>query len=64
MRDAEEDRFRLLVLQLYRLKPPVFTRTMDGIHLAAAVLHGANEFVSTDLNLRRCATAVGLGVYP
>jgi hypothetical protein len=64
MQEAEEDRFRNLVLRLYRSKPPFFTRTLDGIHVAAADLHGATEFVSTDLNLRRCAAAIGLTVYP
>ncbi len=64
MQEAEEDRFRHLVLRLGRSQPPVFTRTLDGIHLATAALHGATEIVSTDLNMRRCATAIGLAVYP
>jgi uncharacterized protein with PIN domain len=64
MREAEENQFRNLVLRLYRSKPPLFTRTLDGIHVATAVLHGATEFVSTDLNMRRCAAAIGLAVYP
>src|ERR1700735_2477817 len=36
IQEAEEDRFRNLVLRLYRSKPPLFTRTLDGIHLATA----------------------------
>jgi uncharacterized protein with PIN domain len=64
MQDAEEERFRNLVLRLGRSKPPLFTRTLDGIHVATADLHGATEFVSTDLNMRRCAAAIGLAVYP
>jgi predicted nucleic acid-binding protein len=64
MQEAEEDRFRNLVLRLSRLKPPSFTRTLDGIHLATADLHGATELVCTDLNMRRCAAAIGLPVYP
>jgi predicted nucleic acid-binding protein len=64
MNEPEEDQFRNLVLQLYRSKPPLFTRTLDGIHVATAVLHGAIEFVSTDLNMRKCAAAIGLAVYP
>lgn len=64
MQEAEEDRFRNVVLRLYRSKPPLLTRTLDGIHIATAVLHGASEFVSTDLNLRKCAAAIGLAVYP
>jgi hypothetical protein len=64
MQEAEEDRFRNLVLRLYRSKPPLLTRTLDGIHVATADLHGATEFVSTDIIMRRCATAIGLSVYP
>jgi predicted nucleic acid-binding protein len=64
MHEAEEFRFRNLVLRLYRSKPPLFTRTLDGIHVATADLHGATEFVSTDLNMRKCAAAIGLAVYP
>jgi uncharacterized protein with PIN domain len=64
MQEAEEDRFRNLVLRLYRSRPPLFTRTLDGIHVATAVLHGAIEFVCTDLNMRKCAAASGLAVYP
>jgi uncharacterized protein with PIN domain len=64
MHEAEEDRFRNLVLRFSRSKPPLLTRTLDGIHVATAVLHGAIEFVSTDLNMRKCAAAIGLAVYP
>ena len=64
MLETEEDRFRNLVLRLSRSKPSLFTRTLDGIHVATADLHGAIEFVSTDLNMRRCAAALGLVVYP
>jgi hypothetical protein len=59
-----EDRFRQLVLRLQRLSPPVATRTLDGIHLATADLHNAAEVVATDTNLRKCAVALGLQVYP
>jgi hypothetical protein len=64
LHEPEEDRFRNLVLRLYRSKPPLFTRTLDGIHVATADLHGASQFVSTDLQMRRCAAAIGLSVYP
>jgi predicted nucleic acid-binding protein len=64
MNEAAEDRFRNLVLRLCRSKPPLFTRTLDGIHVATADLHGATEFVSTDGNMRKCAGAIGLAVYP
>ena len=64
MREAEEDRFRHLVSRHYQAKPALFTRTLDGIHIATADLHGATEFVSTDVNLRKCAAAIGLALFP
>jgi hypothetical protein len=39
-------------------------RTLDGIHLAAADLHGADSLVATDTNMRKCAAAIGLKLYP
>src|SRR4051794_21536121 len=35
---AVEDQFRQLVARLHRLSPPIFTRTLDGMHLASADL--------------------------
>jgi len=64
MQEAEETRFRHLVSRLHQAKPPLFTRMLDGMHIATADLHGATEFVSTDLNLRKCAAALGLALYP
>ncbi len=64
MNEAVEDRFRNLVLRLYGSKPPMFARTLDGMHVATADLHGASEIVSTDLNMRKCAAAIGLAIYP
>jgi uncharacterized protein with PIN domain len=64
MGPSVEERFRQVVLRLQRFSPPVATRTLDGIHLATADLHKAAEVVGTDLNLRKCAVALGLQVYP
>ena len=64
MDGALEERFRNLTLRLHRLAPPIFTRTLDAIHLATADMHGANELIATDVNLRKCATAIGLRVFP
>jgi predicted nucleic acid-binding protein len=64
MGGLEEYHFRRTVLRLYRSKPPLFTRTLDGVHIATALSHAASQFVSTDLNMRKCAAAVGLAVYP
>src|SRR5437899_10415485 len=64
MDGAVEDRFRNLTLRLHRLTPPVFTRTLDAIHLATADICAATEFVVTDANLRRCGVAIGLNIFP
>jgi len=64
MDDALEERFRNVTLRLHGLTPPVFTRTLDAIHLATAEICAATEFVVTDANLRRCAVAIGLKIFP
>ena len=64
MNGDTEDHFRKLTLMLHRLTPPLFTRTLDAIHLATAQLHQAVELVATDVNLRKCAVAVGLKIFP
>lgn len=64
MNEAVEGRFRNLVLRFNGSKPPLFIRTLDGMHVATADLHGATQLVSTDLNMRKCAAAIGLAVYP
>jgi uncharacterized protein with PIN domain len=64
MNAAVEAQFRWLALHLHRHVPPVFTRTLDGIHLATASLHQATDFVATDFNLCKCAAAIGLKVFP
>jgi predicted nucleic acid-binding protein len=59
-----ESRFRQLVVRLHSLSPPLVVRTLDGIHLANADLQGATEFVATDANMRKCAAAIGLKLFP
>ena len=59
-----ETRFQQLVLRLHRLNPPLAARTLDGIHIATADLHGADALVATDTNMRKCAAAIGLKLYP
>ena len=59
-----ETRFQQLVLRLHRLNPPLAVRTLDGIQIAAADLHGADALVATDMNMRKCAAAIGLKLYP
>jgi predicted nucleic acid-binding protein len=59
-----ETRFHQLVLRLHRLMPPLVVRTLDGIHIATADLRGADMLVTTDTNMRKCASAIGLKLYP
>ena len=59
-----ETRFQQLVLRLQHLNPPLEVRTLDGIHIATADLHGADALVATDANMRKCAAAIGLKLYP
>jgi hypothetical protein len=44
--------------------PPLFVRTNDGLHLAAARLAGELEFVSADIRQRECAGHLGFQVLP
>jgi predicted nucleic acid-binding protein len=53
------------VLRLCLLhSPPVFVRTNDALHLAAARLAGEQEFVSADSRQRAAATHLGFTVLP
>jgi predicted nucleic acid-binding protein len=44
--------------------PPVFVRTNDALHLAAARLMGEKEFVSADARQRAAAAHLGFTVLP
>lgn len=44
--------------------PPIFLRTNDGLHLAAARRAGETEIVSTDKGLRKAALHAGFTVFP
>ncbi|MCX6922064.1 MAG: type II toxin-antitoxin system VapC family toxin [Verrucomicrobia bacterium] len=59
-----ETRFQQLLLRLHRLPSPLVVRTLDGVHIATADLHGAAALVATDRNMRNCAAAIGLKLYP
>ena len=59
-----EARFQRLVLRLHRLNPPLVVRTLDAIHIATADLHSADVLIATDTNMRKCAAAIGLKLYP
>ena len=57
-------RFREIVEHCHSMQPPIFIRTNDALHLAAAVCVGETEIVTTDKRLRDAATALGLSVFP
>lgn len=44
--------------------PPIFLRTNDGLHLAAAKRANESEVVSTDKGLRKAALFLGFTVFP
>jgi predicted nucleic acid-binding protein len=46
------------------MRPAIFIRTNDAIHLAAARGAGETEIVATDKRLREAALALGFTVFP
>lgn len=54
--------FGRIVDQCLSQIPPVFVRTNDALHLAAAKLAGETEFVTADVRQRDAAALVGLNV--
>lgn len=57
-------KFHEIVGQCYSSQPPIFIRTNDALHLAAATCAGETEIVATDKRLREAAVALGLKVFP
>ncbi|HET6250059.1 MAG TPA: type II toxin-antitoxin system VapC family toxin [Tepidisphaeraceae bacterium] len=57
-------RFESIVEHCLGMTPFLPLRTLDAIHLATAVVVGANEIVATDRYLREAAKALGISVYP
>lgn len=56
--------FEKVVSRCFQNIPPVFIRSLDGIHLASAIVSGETEFVATDKRLREAAQVLGLSVFP
>ena len=56
--------FENVVIRSFGQPTVTFLRTLDGIHLASAVLAGETEFVATDKRLREAALLLGLKVFP
>lgn len=56
--------FESVVETCHALRPAVFIRTNDALHLAAARCAGEMEIVATDKRLRDAALALGFSVFP
>ena len=61
---AVRSRFFEIVGRCHALLPPLFIRTNDALHLAAAHSAGETEIVATDKRLRESALALGFSVFP
>lgn len=61
---AVRSRFDEIVDLCHSLFPPVFIRTNDALHLAAAHCAGETEIVATDKRLREAALALGHALFP
>lgn len=62
--DSVRAQFEAVVDTCHSLRPPVFIRTNDALHLAAARCTGETEIVATDRRLREAAIALGFTVFP
>ncbi len=56
--------FHAIVEQCHAQQPPIFIRTNDALHLAAARCSGESEIVATDKRLRDAAILIGFTVFP
>lgn len=61
---ALEAEYALILRQCLLHSPPVFIRTNDALHLAAARLSGETEFVTADARQRAAALHLGFTVLP
>jgi predicted nucleic acid-binding protein len=56
--------FHFLVEQCHARIPPIYIRTNDALHLAAARCYGASEIVATDKRVRDASIFAGFKVFP
>lgn len=61
---AVESEFEQVVQACLNRAAPIWIRTLDALHLAAALSVGETEFLSNDLRQRAAAVAVGMTVLP
>ena len=59
-----EAAYGLVLRQCLLHSPPVFVRTNDALHLAAAMQAGEIEFVTADVRQRAAARHLGFNVLP
>jgi len=59
-----EHEFGRILERCLSQSPPVFVRTNDALHLAAACVAGETEFVSADSRQRMAAAFLGFTVLP
>ena len=52
----------LVAKSCYEHRPPITLRTLDGLHLATALLAKATHLVTTDERMRQAASALGLAL--
>ncbi len=57
-------RFDEIVDLCHSMVPPIFIRTNDALHLAAAHYAGETEIAATDKRLREAAVALGHTLFP
>lgn len=61
---AIETEFEQVVQACMNRATPISIRTLDALHVAAALSAGESEFISNDLRQRAAAVAVGMTVLP
>lgn len=59
-----EQEFGLVLDACFSHVPPIFVRTNDALHLAAAHAAGETDFVTADMRQRTAARLLGLNVRP
>ncbi len=56
--------FEDVIKRCYSQTPPIYLRTLDALHVAAARVAGETEIVATDRRLREAAALLGFQLFP
>ena len=62
--DAVRAEFERIIEKCCSQRPPIFIRTLDALHIAAARVSGETEIVATDKRMRDAATLLGFQLFP